>query len=63
MRRIDRVLRVSPKEVPLETAKFGGLLLERKEPAGVWFAIGWPTAALLGGGGVLALDQIGRAHV
>jgi hypothetical protein len=41
----------------VETAEFGGLLLERKEPAGVWFAIGWPTAALLGVAGVPALDR------
>jgi hypothetical protein len=41
----------------VETQGFGLLLLERKEPAGVWFAIGWPVAALLGGLGALVLDR------
>lgn len=41
----------------METADFGALLLERKQAAGVWFAIGWPLAALLGVGGYLVLDR------
>lgn len=41
----------------MENPELGRLLLERKEPAGVWFAIGWPTAALLGGAGALVLDR------
>jgi hypothetical protein len=45
------------EEVPVQADEFGGLLLERKEPAGVWFAIGWPLAALCGGAGVLGLDR------
>lgn len=41
----------------MQADEFGGLLLERKEPAGVWFAIGWPVAALLGGAGALLLGR------
>ena len=41
----------------MRDAEFGGLLLERKEPAGVWFAIGWPAAALLGAAGAYELDR------
>jgi hypothetical protein len=41
----------------VETQEFGPVLLERKEPAAVWFAIGWPAAALVGGAGALALHR------
>jgi hypothetical protein len=41
----------------VEIGEFGELLLERKRPAGVWFAIAWPIAALFGIGGTRVLDR------
>ena len=41
----------------MDDPEFGALLLERKNAAGVWFAIGWPLAAVLGGVGALLLNQ------
>jgi hypothetical protein len=38
------------------TVDFGDRILERKSVAGVWFATLWPAAALLGGGGAVALN-------
>ena len=46
----------------MEDPEFGTLLLERKNAAGVWFAIGWPLGAVLGAAGALLLSQ-DAAHV
>jgi hypothetical protein len=41
----------------MEPADLGSLILERKYAAGVWFAIGWPVAGVLGGAGAVLLSQ------